>query len=166
MYFILPSCAIDPLHVCGNAANLEYRTIIFFTEAKIYFVLSSRLAAFPQTRKGSIDCTGRQNSFYSFQSLVFVLTQLHNGRCSSLPLSAKFDCAVAHQNVSLLATAHHFKQLFVLLVLWELVYIFVRPVLTFSPACLLACLFVCLLFVCFVLFCLFCLILSYLLPNS
>ena len=111
--------------------------------------MSSRLAAFPQTRKGPIDCTGRQNSFYSFQSLVFILTQLHNGRCSSLPLSAKFDCAVAHQNVSLLATAHHCKKLFVLLVLWELVYIFVRPVLTFSPACLLVCLFVC--FVLFVL---------------
>ena len=44
---------IDPLHVCGNVANLEDRTIIFilhenrsqFLEEKIYFVLSSRLAA-------------------------------------------------------------------------------------------------------------------------
>ena len=34
---------IDPLHVCGNAANLEYRTIRFFYR--------SRLAAFPQTCK-------------------------------------------------------------------------------------------------------------------
>ena len=41
---------IDPFHVCGNAAKLEYRTIrFFFTEAKISFVLSSSLATFPQT---------------------------------------------------------------------------------------------------------------------
>ena len=46
--------AIDPLHDCGNAANLEYRTIRFFAEEKISFVLSSRLAAFPQMCKGSI----------------------------------------------------------------------------------------------------------------
>ena len=39
---------IDPLRVCENAANLEHRTIRFFTEAKIYFVLYSRLTAFPQ----------------------------------------------------------------------------------------------------------------------
>ena len=43
---------MDPLHVCGNAANLDDRTIIFlhenrsqFPEKKMYFVLSSRLAA-------------------------------------------------------------------------------------------------------------------------
>ena len=42
------------MHVCRNAANLEYRTITFqFTEAKISFVLSSRLATFSQTCKGS-----------------------------------------------------------------------------------------------------------------
>ena len=48
---------IDSLHICGNAANLEYRTIIKiqFTEAKICFVLSSKLAAFPQTCKGSVE---------------------------------------------------------------------------------------------------------------
>ena len=46
---------IDPLHVRGNAINLEDRTIRFFflhenrsqfPEEKIYFDLSSRLAAF------------------------------------------------------------------------------------------------------------------------
>ena len=42
-----PEQIIDPLYVCGNAANLEDRTIRFFTNAKIYFALSSRLAAFP-----------------------------------------------------------------------------------------------------------------------
>ena len=40
----------------------------------------------------------------SFQSLVLVLTQLHFGQWSSLP--AKFDCPVARQSFSLLATAH------------------------------------------------------------
>ena len=43
----------------------------------------------------------------SFQSLVFVLTQLHFGQWTRLLfLTAKFDCPVTRQNVSLLATAH------------------------------------------------------------
>ena len=52
--------SIDPLQVRGNAANLEDRTIRFFLhenrsqfpEEKIYFVLSSRLAAFPWCARG------------------------------------------------------------------------------------------------------------------
>ena len=47
---------IDPLHVRGNAANLEDWTIGFlftqFPEEKIYFVLSSRLAALPWCAEG------------------------------------------------------------------------------------------------------------------
>ena len=58
-FILLPSvdtfCFIDPLHVLGNAANLEDRTIIFFymkidlnsEKRKFILVLSSRLAAFP-----------------------------------------------------------------------------------------------------------------------
>ena len=44
----------------------------------------------------------------SFQTLVFVLmpTHLRFGQWNSLPLSAKFDCPVTRQGVSLLATAH------------------------------------------------------------
>ena len=57
---IFNSTGIDPLHVRGNAANQEDRTIIFFLhenisqfpEAKICFVLSSRLAAFPLCARG------------------------------------------------------------------------------------------------------------------
>ena len=48
-----------------------------------------------------IQIAGRNKSF---QSLVLVLTQLHFGQWSSLP--AKFDCPVARQSFSLLATAH------------------------------------------------------------
>ena len=36
-----------------------------------------------------------------FQSLVFLLTQLPFRQCSSLPLSAKFNCPVVRQNFSL-----------------------------------------------------------------
>ena len=55
------SCTcIDPLHIRGNAANLDNRTIRFFLhenrsqfpEGKISFVLSSRLTAFPWCARG------------------------------------------------------------------------------------------------------------------
>ena len=63
---------IDPLHVRGNAANLEYRTIRFplLTEAKISFVLSSRLAAFPQMCKGSIARVILETLFQDYQSRI------------------------------------------------------------------------------------------------
>ena len=48
---------------------------------------------------------GQPFVYVSSYSLVFVLTQLHFGHWSSLPLlSAKFECPVACQNFSLLDT--------------------------------------------------------------
>ena len=49
---------IDPLYICGNAANLEDKTKEFFTSVKNLIVLYSRLAAFPQMCKGysNSDC--------------------------------------------------------------------------------------------------------------
>ena len=57
-YRDLQSCkGIDPLHVCGNAVHLEDKTKEIFASLKkvsLFIVLYSRLAAFPQTCKGSI----------------------------------------------------------------------------------------------------------------
>ena len=56
----------------------------------------------------------------SFQSLVFVFTQLHLSTKSSI-LSAKFVCPVARQNLSRLATAPDCVQSVVVVVIEEVV---------------------------------------------
>ena len=68
--------AIDPLHVCGNAANLEYRTIRLFYRSENLFCFVLSLAAFPQTCKGSIG--KRKKTLLCIISQPFIFTILEN----------------------------------------------------------------------------------------
>ena len=44
--------SIDPLHVCGNAANLEYRTIRLFYRSENFFCFVLQFGCIPTDVKG------------------------------------------------------------------------------------------------------------------
>ena len=49
---IKPIGTIDPLHICGNAANLEYRTIRFFYRSENFFCFVLQIGCIPTDMQG------------------------------------------------------------------------------------------------------------------
>ena len=44
--------SVDPLHVCGNAVNLEYRTIRFFYRSEMFFCFVLQIGCIPTDVQG------------------------------------------------------------------------------------------------------------------